>query len=448
MPVAVKIEHLSKQYRLGQISTRTLSHDLNRWYQTTIRGKEDPYLKIGESESKRRSDGMTNEVPMTREAQMTTKANDARSANDYIWALRDINLEVRQGEVLGIIGRNGAGKSTLLKILSKVTAPTTGTIKANGRIASLLEVGTGFHHEMTGRENIYMNGAIMGMSKAEITRKLEEIIDFAGVEHYIDTPVKRYSSGMMVRLGFAVAAHLEPEILVVDEVLAVGDAEFQGKAAGKMEEVSKAKGRTVLLVSHNMATIRQICSRALLLRNGRQAALGGTEAVIESYLTSHRSETGIWERKSPMNPVASFIWAGVVNQKGEPIEVVTHQEGKSYYFHIKVLVTARSFSGTFAIEVINQMGQSVFCSHDFDQGIRVTKAGSYEFTIHVPEVLRTGFYYVTLGSNLAGLSTLEYIPRAFGFEFIDQHHTGIQVNRPGLLYLPIKWECRSVDMPS
>ena len=211
----VKVENLSKQYRLGQVSTRTLSHDLHRWWTINIRGEDNPYLKIGESNP------------------ISLQSNDARRANDYIWALHNINLELDQGEVLGIIGKNGAGKSTLLKILSKVTAPTTGTVKARGRIASLLEVGTGFHSEMTGRENIFMNGAIMGMTKAEITRKLDEIIDFAGVERYIDTPVKRYSSGMTVRLGFAVAAHLEPEILVVDEVLAVGMPNSRTKPCGK-----------------------------------------------------------------------------------------------------------------------------------------------------------------------------------------------------------------------
>lgn len=261
MTVAIKIENLSKQYRLGLVSTRTLSHDLNRWWQTNIRGKEDPYLKIGE----------TNDRAM-------------RAESEYVWALRDINLEVEQGEVLGIIGKNGAGKSTLLKILSKVTAPTTGTIKTKGRIASLLEVGTGFHPEMTGRENIYMNGVIMGMSKAEITRKLDEIIDFAGVERYIDTPVKRYSSGMTVRLGFAVAAHLEPEILVVDEVLAVGDAEFQKKALGKMEDISKGEGRTVLFVSHNMASMQNLCGNGLLLENGLITFSGQIDDVVDYYI--------------------------------------------------------------------------------------------------------------------------------------------------------------------
>ena len=210
MPIAIEFNHISKQYRLGLVSTRTLSHDLNRWWTINVLRKEDPYLKIGETNDR------------------STKGN-----SEYVWALRDIDFKIEQGDVVGIIGKNGAGKSTLLKLLSRVTAPTTGTIRAKGRIASLLEVGTGFHPEMTGRENIFMNGAIMGMTKQEIRAKLDEIVDFSGCERYLDTPVKRYSSGMMVRLGFAVAAHLDPEILVVDEVLAVGDAEFQIKGGGK-----------------------------------------------------------------------------------------------------------------------------------------------------------------------------------------------------------------------
>ncbi|HPD28322.1 MAG TPA: ABC transporter ATP-binding protein, partial [Paludibacteraceae bacterium] len=251
---AIEFNNISKQYRLGLVSTRTLSHDLNRWWVTKILRKEDPYLKIG-------------------------SVNDRASAadSDYVWALKDINFKVEQGDVVGLIGKNGAGKSTLLKLLSRVTTPTTGTIKARGRIASLLEVGTGFHPEMTGRENIYMNGAIMGMTKTEITRKLDEIVDFAGVERYIDTPVKRYSSGMMVRLGFAVAAHLDPEILVVDEVLAVGDAEFQKKAIGKMQDVSRGEGRTVLFVSHNMASIRSLCQSGVVLSDGMVSYIGSVE---------------------------------------------------------------------------------------------------------------------------------------------------------------------------
>jgi lipopolysaccharide transport system ATP-binding protein len=263
MSVAIKIENLSKQYRLGLVSTRTLSHDLNRWWQVNIRRKEDPYLKIG-------------------------KVNDrtVRGENEYVWALRDINLEVQEGEVLGIIGKNGAGKSTLLKILSKVTAPTTGIIKARGRIASLLEVGTGFHQEMTGRENIFMNGSIMGMTRAEIRKKFDEIVDFAGVERYIDTPVKRYSSGMTVRLGFAIAAHLEPEILIVDEVLAVGDLLFQRKCIDKMINISK-EGKTILFVSHNLSAIKSLCNTGILIENGNiLIPKDNIDTIIESYTSS------------------------------------------------------------------------------------------------------------------------------------------------------------------
>lgn len=261
MATAIEINGIGKMYRLGVVSTGTLSHDLKRWWTTGVLGKEDPYLKVGEENDR-----------------------SVRGGSDYVWALKDIDLRVEQGDVVGLIGKNGAGKSTLLKILSRITAPTTGTIRARGRIGSLLEVGTGFHSEMTGRENIYLNGAILGMTKAEIGRKLDEIVDFSGCERYLDTPVKRYSSGMLVRLGFAVAAHLDPEILVVDEVLAVGDAEFQKKALGKMREVSRGEGRTVLFVSHNMASIQQLCTSCVVLEKGRAAFVGGVGEGVERYL--------------------------------------------------------------------------------------------------------------------------------------------------------------------
>jgi len=264
--IAIKFENISKQYRLGNIGTGTLSHDLNRWWAMNIRGKEDPYLQIG-----------------------SVNQRESKADSDYVWALRDIDFEVKKGEVLGIIGKNGAGKSTLLKLLSRVTSPTTGRIVAEGRIASLLEVGTGFHPEMTGRENIFMNGAIMGMTKADIRRRFDEIVDFSGVERYIDTPVKRYSSGMTVRLGFAIAAHLEPEILVVDEVLAVGDAEFQKKAIGKMQDVSHSSGRTVLFVSHNMVAINRLCSYCILINEGKVGFQGGTKAVVDFYLNANET---------------------------------------------------------------------------------------------------------------------------------------------------------------
>lgn len=264
--IILKAENISKQYRLGQVGTGTLSHDLNRWWHQ-IRGKENPYLKIGDTNDR------------------ATKGN-----SDYVWALQDINFEVERGEVLGIIGKNGAGKSTLLKILSKVTAPTTGSIKSRGRIASLLEVGTGFNGEMTGRENIFLNGAILGMTKKEITSKLDEIIEFSGCERYIDTPVKRYSSGMTVRLAFAVAAFLEPEILVIDEVLAVGDAEFQKKAIGKMQDISKGEGRTVLFVSHNMAAVKSLCTKGIVVEHGKVVFEGAINDSINFYIDANKSK--------------------------------------------------------------------------------------------------------------------------------------------------------------
>ena len=257
--IALEVENLSKQYRLGQVGTGTLSHDLNRWWHK-LRGKDDPYLKIGDTSDR-------------------TKSGDS----DYVWALQNVNFQIEQGDAVGIIGRNGAGKSTLLKLLSKVTKPTTGNIKVRGRIASLLEVGTGFHPEMTGRENIFLNGAILGMTRREIKSKFDEIVDFAGVERYVDTPVKRYSSGMYVRLAFAVAAHLESEILIVDEVLAVGDAEFQKKCLGKMGDVSKGEGRTVLFVSHNMTSVRELCDHGILMKNGTMNFQGGVNETILEY---------------------------------------------------------------------------------------------------------------------------------------------------------------------
>jgi len=267
--VILKAENISKQYRLGTVGTGTLSHDLNRWWHQ-LRGKEDPYTKVG-----------------------AVNDRSQKATEDYVWAIKDISFEVKRGEVLGIIGKNGAGKSTLLKILSRVTGPTTGSIKTRGRIASLLEVGTGFHPELTGRENVFLNGAILGMTKAEVNEKLEEIISFSGCEMYIDTPVKRYSSGMRVRLAFAVAAHLEPEILVIDEVLAVGDAEFQKKAIGKMQDISQGEGRTVLFVSHNMESIQQLCTRCLVLENGTSVFEGEVDQAISFYLDKSRDDNNI-----------------------------------------------------------------------------------------------------------------------------------------------------------
>ena len=302
--VVIKVENLSKQYRLGQVGTGTLSHDLKRWW-ALARGKEDPYLKIG----------MEND--------RTQKAT-----SDYAWAVKDISFEINQGDTLGIIGRNGAGKSTLLKLLSRVTSPTTGQIKAKGRIASLLEVGTGFHPELTGRENIYLNGAILGMTKREITSKFDEIVDFAGVELYIDTPVKRYSSGMYVRLAFGVAAHLEPEILIVDEVLAVGDAEFQKKCLGKMGDVA-SHGRTIIFVSHNMQAVQSLCKTALYLKAGKVVDYGRTDKVINNYLSREVKNclAANWtEAEAPGNDIIKLLSAAIVpaiKDENDPITIDT-----------------------------------------------------------------------------------------------------------------------------
>lgn len=313
--IVLKAENISKQYRLGQLGTGTISHDLNRAW-AKLRGKEDPYLKVGEANDRSKAGG-----------------------SDYVWSLKDINFEVKQGEVLGIIGKNGAGKSTLLKILSQVTTPTTGQVKVKGRIASLLEVGTGFHPDLSGRENIFLNGAILGMSKAEIKSKLEEIVDFSGVAKYLDTPVKRYSSGMMVRLGFAVAAHLEPEILIVDEVLAVGDAEFQKKCLGKMKDVS-GQGRTVLFVSHNMSSIKSLCNKCLYLKYGETKSIGDTSKIIEQYFNEEiavLSNGLIPENLSTHNSGdAKFKNVVITNLAGTPVDTLYYEQGFNVEMEVAV----------------------------------------------------------------------------------------------------------------
>jgi lipopolysaccharide transport system ATP-binding protein len=352
----IKIENLSKIYRLGQIGTGTIRDDYKRWIYK-IRGKEDPFLKIGEANDRNK------------------KGN-----SDYIYALKDINLEVMPGEILGIIGKNGAGKSSLLKILSKVTGPTTGSISYNGRIGSLLEVGTGFHPELTGRENVFLNGAILGMTKTEIKSKFDEIVDFSGVERYIDTPVKRYSSGMMVRLGFAVAAHLEPEILVVDEVLAVGDAEFQKKAIGKMQDVSKNEGRTVLFVSHNMFSIKNLCNKGVLLKNGTITMIDEVEKVIQAYELDNLAtvDTELINRSDRKGN--SYVKASkciIMNKYnaitdtilcGDPfkIEVEVLRNNKNYNFKkIEVAVNISNLSGEKILQLSNLfIGKEIIINKD------------------------------------------------------------------------------------
>ncbi len=337
--IVIKIENLSKQYRLGQVGSGTISHDLNRWWHQ-VRSKENPYLKIGE-----------------------TNDRATKGTSEYAWALKDINLEVKKGDVLGIIGKNGAGKSTLLKILSKVTGPTIGTIKTKGRLASLLEVGTGFHPEMTGRENIYMNGTIMGMNRHEIKSKLDEIVAFAGIERYLDTPVKRYSSGMTVRLGFSIAAHLEPEILVVDEVLAVGDAEFQKKAIGKMQDVSTNQGRTVLFVSHNMEAVKNLCNKGITLRNGSISFTGNSDEAVKNYLSENNNENRIAHKKYsnqsyPGGDIIDLLEYSLLNINNEKINTFNLYEEVRIELIYKV--KQKGFTSYPNLHFFNQQDQILF----------------------------------------------------------------------------------------
>lgn len=382
--IILKAENISKQYRLGQVGTGTLSHDLNRWWHQ-VRGKENPYLKIGD-----------------------TNDRSIKGKSDYVWALQDINFEVERGDVLGIIGKNGAGKSTLLKILSKITAPTTGGIKSRGRIASLLEVGTGFNPELTGKENIYLNGAILGMTKKEISSKIDEIIDFSGCERYIDTPVKRYSSGMTVRLAFAVAAFLEPEILVIDEVLAIGDAEFQKKAIGKMQDISRSGGRTVLFVSHNMAAIQKLCTKCILLQNGKIITEGKTEDVINFYLSQSKLNESeyIFDTDKSSSKIAYATKLTVEDIEGNLMNEIPI--GKPW--QVKISFTLK--------QEIKNFIMAVGISDVNDSPIRTTwsegqnlATGNYE-VIFIEEVLHfnPGRYALTIGLS-AGVHNIQYIDK-------------------------------------
>ena len=340
--IVIEVSNLSKAYQLGQIGTGTISRDLERFWITKIRGKEDPFLKIGQINNR-----------------------TVKGESDIVWSLKDINFEIQQGDAVGIIGRNGAGKSTLLKLLSRVTAPTIGNIKVKGRVASLLEVGTGFHPELSGKENIFLNGAILGMRKTEIKRKFDEIVDFAGVERYIDTPVKRYSSGMYVRLAFSVAAHLESEILIVDEVLSVGDAEFQKKCLGKMGDVSKGEGRTILFVSHNMASVKALCKDGILLENGRMKYQGTAEEVVRNYLGGE-SDNLNYKKINVINEGFELLDFAIINSNKEIFDPIlrdqeisfvfnyqNHENIDNLYFNIKIKDEEGRYLITTASEISN-----------------------------------------------------------------------------------------------
>lgn len=385
--VVIKLENVSKQYRLGSVGTGTLSHDLNRMV-ARIRGKEDPTSKVGVANRLDTVDGR------------------------YVWALRDINLEICDGEVLGIVGKNGAGKSTLLKLMSRVTAPTTGSIKIKGRIASLLEVGTGFHPELTGRENIFLNGAILGMTKREISSKFDEIVDFSGVKKYVDTPVKRYSSGMYVRLAFAVAAHLEPEILIVDEVLAVGDAEFQKKAIGKMQSVSQS-GRTVLFVSHNLTAVEQLCTKGILIQSGNLKMEGKVHDITSAYKQMTVDENEL-RRSGSRN--FEFLEYRLTNLEGAVVDEVFLGD------HFKVVATARANDHIdftdMTLDIRNDSNEFIGHVTSADDGFEIKKCRKGD-TITVEVVVKNicfapATYYISLWlGNSYG--TFDYIENCIRF---------------------------------
>lgn len=382
MSTSIKVENLSKIYRLGEIGTGTISRDLERWF-ARIRGKEDPFLKIGQ-----------------------TNDRSKKGEGDIVYSLQDINFEIEQGDAVGIIGKNGAGKSTLLKILSRVTSPTTGKINIKGRVASLLEVGTGFHPELTGRENIFLNGAILGMRKKEIQSKLDEIIDFSGVERYIDTPVKRYSSGMYVRLAFAVAAHLESEILIVDEVLAVGDAEFQKKCLGKMGDVSKGEGRTVLFVSHNMAAVQSLCNKGIVLQYGHILFEGTATEAIGSYQKTNLSldfMTSKWtEEDAPGDHRAKILAAEAYPTQGD---FINFGSGITLKFIIQSNIKNSMLDISFSLK--NQEEVLMFHHGNYLAHANELKNGTYEMLVEIPaNILNEGIYSVDVWMGLGATEAI------------------------------------------
>jgi lipopolysaccharide transport system ATP-binding protein len=413
----IKVENLSKIYRLGEIGTGTISRDIERWFKMKVLKKGDPFLKIGE----------TND-----------RVNKGES--DVVYSLQDINFEIKQGDAVGIIGRNGAGKSTLLKILSRVTTPTIGKINIKGRVASLLEVGTGFHPELTGRENIYLNGAILGMRKREIDRKLDEIIDFSGVERYIDTPVKRYSSGMYVRMAFAVAANLESEILIVDEVLAVGDAEFQKKCLGKMSEVSKGEGRTVLFVSHNIGAIKALCNEAILLKNGRLEMVGATGTVIDGYLSVGKIEkVDVYTNENP-KPDSDILEIKIIDVNGNICRNFAFEEEIEITFKLKI--ANKHINSMFGIRVKDQLERNIFTSEisikDFHDGNEILG-----LSIKIPrKFLVPNKYTLIVGLHMVNTELISYLenPVQFIIEETGTKFFQYSGNDYGCVYVECNWK--------
>lgn len=422
--IVISVENLSKVYRLGQIGTGTLTNDLKVWWAKT-RGKPSPLLKIGQADHGNR-DG------------------------EELWALKDVSFTVEQGEVLGIIGRNGAGKSTLLKILSRVTAPTSGKVKVKGHIASLLEVGTGFHPELTGRENIYLNGAILGMKRTEIGRKFDVIVDFSGVEKFIDTPVKRYSSGMYVRLAFAVAAHLEPEILVVDEVLAVGDAAFQRKCLGKMGDVAK-EGRTVLFVSHNMGAIKALCQSGIYLDNGKIACRGNVMACVDAYINPSQIEAKPYvEFKENVNLPIQFLSLSVVDEDGKLAP--HHPFDRSFWLRMEVLVRSKITNVYLAAHIHDSDMSTLLFTRDFEgdeSNLLQREPGLYVYSIRIPApLLVPGKYQVSAhAARSAPPQLIDGVDHVCPFEIVDSGSTRAKMGFPwhGKISTPLEWTCISVN---
>lgn len=425
MPPVIQVENLSKLYRLGEVSTGTLSHDLNRWWYR-VRGKEDPYLKIGQVNDRTRKKSEKEKAEKLKGESVPEFQNSSipDSESDYVYALKDINFSVNQGEVLGIIGRNGAGKSTLLKILSRVTAPSSGRIKVKGRIASLLEVGTGFHPELTGRENIYLNGAILGMRRHEISRKLDEIVDFSGCAAYLDTPVKRYSSGMIVRLAFAVAAFLDAEILVIDEVLAVGDAEFQKKCLGKMGDVATT-GRTLIFVSHNMGMISSLCQRVILLEQGRVSADANTTEGVLAYYSRDKATAYHVDfealGRSRSDGAASILEGCIVDSNGHVIPDIDMRMPFSVKMRYR-LNRDMPMAPFPNFHVTDSSGGQVFVSSPVSAQCP-TQAGSYEVACHIPgNLLNNGTYFIGLA--------LTYIDKGIHVVFYERDSLCVNVIEP------------------
>ena len=385
---AIIAENISKQYRLGEVGTGTISHDLNRFW-AKMRGKEDPFLKIGDSNDR-----------------------SSKGESDYVWSLKDINFEIEKGDAVGIIGRNGAGKSTLLKLLSRVTKPTTGHFEVQGRIASLLEVGTGFNPEMTGRENIFLNGAILGMRRQEIKRKFDEIVDFAGVERYIDTPVKRYSSGMYVRLAFAVAAHLESEILIVDEVLAVGDAEFQKKCLGKMGDVSKGEGRTVLFVSHNLGSVKTLCNNGILLSNGKQAFSGDIESTINFYNSTFVPGSSYIVKNSDLENYVSKIDILDTNN----IIKNSFEVGESINFSLELFITKLDKNLRLNFSICDVYGNVIMLKSFYE---KLKKGKNLINIIFDNKLLIPNAYYLSISIDVAREKLYEHLDQIINFEIIE-----------------------------